>query len=161
MRKRSKKYTEAIAKFDKNNVYTKTFDNFIFGGRMYKGSFVPLVNTPIGNTNGYYINNKEHINSPMHHIKLSFTTPLKQSSSIRGDKAISVDEYDFRLAIPRDRSYADTQVNDNGNVSTVKQSVEYGNRMRGKTMQCEIASDYNSTDFSLQYTITKFRMSWS
>jgi len=57
-----------------------------------------------------------------------------------------VDEYDYRLAIPR-----------NGSQDS---NIEYGNRMRGKTMQCEMASDYNSTDFSLQYITTKFRMSW-
>lgn len=135
---------------NKNNTYNKTFDNVTFGGRMYKGSFIPqFQNWPMENSDGYYIKDKDHMNSPMHHLKLSFTTPLKQESSIRGDKAIGVNEYDFRLAIPRDGS------------TIGGKNVEYGNRMRGKTMQCEIASDYNSTDFSLQYITTKFRMSWS
>lgn len=135
---------------NKNNTYNKTFDNVTFGGRIYKGSFVPqFQNWPMEKIDGYYIKDKDHMNSPMHHLILSFTTPLKQSSSIRGDKSISVNEYDFRLAVPRDGT------------TVGGQEIEYGNRMRGKTMQCEIASDYNSTDFSLQYIITKFRMSWS
>lgn len=77
--------------------------------------------------------------------KLTFTfkTPLKQLSSGTGSKFITNREYDFRLDIPR-----------NANSS-------YGDRMRGKTMQCELKSSSNSTDFSLQYIITKYRMSWS
>ena len=128
---------------NKNNIYTKTFDNLTFGGRIYKGSLQTIENWPMERVDGEYIKG-EHLNSPMHHLIFTFETPLKQKSAIRGDKATSVDEYDYRLAIPRNGS-----------------DVEYGNRMRGKTMQCEIASDYNSTDFSLQYIITKFRMSWS
>ena len=38
---------------------------------------------------------------------------------------------------------------------------DWGDRMRGKTMQCEIKSTTNNSDFSLQYIITKFRMSWT
>ena len=131
---------------NKNNIYTKTFDNITFGGRMYKGSLQTIANWPMQSGNGMYVTG-EHLNAPMHHLTFTFETPLKQKSAIRGDKAASVDEYDYRLAIPRNGSH-DTQ-------------IEYGNRMRGKTMQCEIASDYNSTDFSLQYITTKFRMSWS
>ena len=131
---------------NKNNIYTKTFDNITFGGRMYKGSLQTIANWPMQSGNGIYVTG-EHLNAPMHHLTFTFETPLKQKSAIRGDKAASVDEYDYRLAIPRNGSH-DTQ-------------IEYGNRMRGKTMQCEIASDYNSTDFSLQYITTKFRMSWS
>lgn len=128
---------------NKNNIYTKTFDNLTFGGRIYKGSLQTIENWPMERVDGEYIKG-EHLNSPMHHLIFTFETPLKQKSAVRGDKATSVDEYDYRLAIPRNGS-----------------DVEYGNRMRGKTMQCEIASDYNSTDFSLQYITTKFRMSWS
>ena len=131
---------------NKNNIYTKTFDNLTFGGRMYQGSLPTIVDWPMQRGNGEYVED-EHLNAPMHHLVFTFETPLKQKSAIRGDKATSVDEYDYRLAIPRNGS-SDTE-------------IEYGNRMRGKTMQCEIASDYNSTDFSLQYITTKFRMSWS
>ena len=145
---------------NKNNIYTKTFDNITFGGRMYNGSFIPLLNTPLGDTNGQYIQDKDHMNSPMHHIKFTFETPLKQQSSVRGDNAISVDEYDYRLAIPRNGSNATVQAI-GSDIKNIERKIEYGNRMRGKTMQCEIASDYNSTDFSLQYITTKFRTSWS
>lgn len=131
---------------NKNNIYTKTFDNLTFGGRMYKGSLPTITKWPMERGNGEYVEG-EHLNAPMHHLIFTFETPLKQKSAIRGDRAASVNEYDYRLAIPR-----------NGSQDS---EIEYGNRMRGKTMQCEIASDYNSTDFSLQYIITKFRMSWS
>ena len=131
---------------NKNNIYTKTFDNLTFGGRMYKGSLQTIANWQMERVPGEYVKD-EHLNSPMHHLTFTFETPLKQKSAIRGDKSTSVDEYDYRLAIPR-----------NGSQDS---NIEYGNRMRGKTMQCEMASDYNSTDFSLQYITTKFRMSWS
>lgn len=75
-------------------------------------------------------------------LKFKFNTPLKQHSELEG-KDITNREYDFRFAIPR---------HDNS---------EYGGRMRGKTMQCELSSDSNSLDFSLQYITTKFRISWS
>lgn len=75
-------------------------------------------------------------------ITFDFYTPLKQHSTAHGNQ-ITNREYDFRLDIPR-----------NANSS-------YGDRMRGKTMQCEISSSSNSTDFSLQYVVTKYRMSWS
>lgn len=151
---------------NKNNIYTKTFDNLTFGGRMYKGSFIPkFENVKMERVDGYYIMDKDHMNSPMHHLKFTFETPLKQKSSVRGDNATSVDEYDFRLAVPRNGQEAIEQIKDDEEIhNTIPQfdnKVDYGNRMRGKTMQCEIASDYNSTDFSLQYITTKFRMSWS
>jgi hypothetical protein len=79
----------------------------------------------------------------MNNITFTFDTPLKQHSTGTGSDLITNREYDFRLAIPR-----------NNNSS-------YGDRMRGKTMQCELKSSSNSNDFSLQYIITKFRMSWS
>ena len=76
-------------------------------------------------------------------LTFKFDTPLKQHSEDTGSSFITNREYDFRLAIPRNANSA------------------YGDRMRGKTMQCELSSSSNSTDFSLQYIITKFRMSWS
>lgn len=76
-------------------------------------------------------------------LTFTFNTPLKQHSTGTGNSLITNREYDFRLDIPR-----------NNNSS-------YGDRMRGKTMQCELKSSSNSTDFSLQYIITKYRMSWS
>ena len=71
-------------------------------------------------------------------LKFTFNTTSQQSTCNAG---ITSREYDLRLAIPRD-----------GN-------AKYGNRMRGRTMQCELTS--SSTEFSLQYIITKYRISWS
>lgn len=76
-------------------------------------------------------------------LTFTFDTPLKQHSIGCGNKLITNREYDFRLDIPRNNN------------------SDYGDRMRGKTMQCELSSSSNSTDFSLQYIVTKYRMSWS
>lgn len=75
-------------------------------------------------------------------LRFDYKTPLKQHSNCTGS-AVTNREYDFRLDIPRN----------NNDV--------YGGRMRGKTMECEFSSTSNSTDFSLQYIVTKYRMSWS
>ena len=75
-------------------------------------------------------------------LRFDYKTPLKQQSDCTGT-SITNREYDFRLDIPRN----------NNDV--------YGGRMRGKTMECEFSSTSNSTDFSLQYIVTKYRMSWS
>lgn len=75
-------------------------------------------------------------------LQFKYNTPLKQQSSCTGT-SVTNREYDFRLDIPRNNN--DT----------------YGGRMRGKTMQCELTSTSSSSDFSLQYIITKYRMSWS
>lgn len=81
--------------------------------------------------------------SGINNLTFTFDTPLKQHSTGTGDSLITNREYDFRLDIPR-------------NANSV-----YGDRMRGKTMQCELESSSNSYDFSLQYIVTKYRMSWS
>lgn len=78
----------------------------------------------------------------LHNLQFDYKTPLKQHSMCDGN-AVTNREYDFRLDIPR-----------NNNDS-------YGGRMRGKTMRCELSSTSNSTDFSIQYITTKYRMSWS
>ena len=83
-------------------------------------------------------------------ISMQYTTPLKQTGKCDGT-VITNREYDFRLNVPR----AGKLVSDVWTVS------EYGDRLRGKTMQCELWSSSNSTDFSLQYITTKYRMSWS
>ena len=72
---------------------------------------------------------------------LKYDTPLKQHGETKGDNITNI-EYDFRVAVPRHNN------------------SEYGDRLRGKTMQCELSSTNNSTDFSLQYIITKYRISW-
>ena len=75
-------------------------------------------------------------------LKFTFSTPLGQNSST---SVITNREYDYRLAVPRN----------NGE--------EYGGRMRGKTMQCEVYKRDNAliNDFALQYINTKYRISWS
>lgn len=80
-------------------------------------------------------------------LTLTFSTPLKQYAELEGSK-IQNREYNFRYIIPRN--------GDNENYKT-----EYGDRLRGKTMQCELKSSSNSYDLSLQYITTKFRASWS
>ena len=131
----------------------KTFDTVTFGGRFYGGSQLSLNNRPM------YFAHKDHSNAPMENLIFKFTTPLKQESEITGDHAVSINEYDFRLAIPRDTSKIGYTVKEN-NIVREQYIPQYGNRMRGKTMQCELISSSNSTDFSLQYIITKFRVSW-
>lgn len=84
-----------------------------------------------------YINNV-----PLHNITIDFKTPLKQHASLLGDK-IDNTEYNFRYAIPR------------------HENALYGDRLRGKTMQCELKSSSNDYDFSLQWIKTKYRISWS
>jgi hypothetical protein len=79
----------------------------------------------------------------INNLTFTFKTPLKQESTGTGSSLITNREYDFRLDIPRNAGSS------------------YGDRMRGKTMQCELKSSSNSTDFSLQYIVTKYRMSWS
>ena len=72
------------------------------------------------------------------HVKFEFNTPLKQVGKIDGTK-ITNRQLDFKFAIPRN-GYQDKEE---------WITKEYGDRMRGKTMQCEIYSDINSLDFSL------------
>ena len=75
-------------------------------------------------------------------LQFTFNTPLNQTSSI-DQNSITNREYDFRFAVPRNNN-----------------SI-YGDRMRGKTMQCEMLSTDTIGVFSLQYIMTKFRISWS
>lgn len=81
-------------------------------------------------------------NNPLEHISFDFYTPMKQHGNIKGDK-IDNTEYNFRFAIPR----ADDAI--------------YGGRLRGKTMEVVMQSDTNNYDFSLQFILTKYRISWA
>lgn len=130
---------------NKNNTMVKTFDMQTFGAKFY------------GNANQYNTNNinkllveGEYGNVPLESLTFSYNTPLNQSSSANGMNIMTNREIDFRLDVPR-----------NGQPSEFSTAQEWGNRMRGKTMQCQLRSSSNSTDFSLQYIITKYRMSWS
>ena len=85
-------------------------------------------------------------------LRFTFRTPLKQESRMEdGSKSITNREYDYRLTIPRA-----------GKIKDGKWITEdWGDRMRGKTMECEFSSTSPDKDFSLQYITTKFRMSWT
>lgn len=79
---------------------------------------------------------------------LTFTfDTIEQHSQI--SKNITNREYDLRFAIPRNAD------------STASYANNWGERMRGRTMQCELTSSSSSTGFSIQYIITKYRISWS
>ena len=80
--------------------------------------------------------------NPLNNLTFDFYTPMKQHGKITGDK-IDNTEYNFRFAIPR----ADDAI--------------YGGRLRGKTMEAVMQSKSNSYDFSLQFILTKFRISWA
>lgn len=130
---------------NRNNTMVKTFDIQTFGAKFY------------GNANQYSTNNLsknlvkgEYGNLPLVSLNFEYTTPLNQTSSANGMDIMTNRELDFRLDIPR-----------NGQTSSFDPTKQWGNRMRGKTMQCQLRSSHNSTDFSLQYIITKYRMSWS
>lgn len=77
------------------------------------------------------------------------TQPLTFTFNTKGQesyvtKNITNREYDLRFAIPRA-----------GN-------ADFCERMRGRTMQCELTTKSDSsTEFSIQYIITKYRISWS
>ena len=117
----------------------------LFGEEVY-----PLLKYVVNNQNTYNkvfdittFGGRFYGGDDLSNLTFTFDTPLKQHSVDNGNSCITNREYDFRLNIPR-----------NNNSS-------YGDRMRGKTMQCELKSSSSSTDFSLQYIITKYRMSWS
>jgi hypothetical protein len=46
------------------------------------------------------------------------------------------------------------------NNTQVWKQAEWGDRMRGKVMECELSTTSSDPDFSLQYIITKYRKSW-
>lgn len=114
-----------------DSMYNKVFDITTFGGRFYGG---------------------ELTSSAFQALRFTFKTPLKQESRIT-DPATQITnrEYDFRLTIPRAGK----------TVSNTWVTEDWGDRMRGKTMECEFSSESTDKDFSLQYITTKFRMSWS
>ena len=115
--------------------YNKTYDIQTIGGRFYGGGY----------DDDLHERNKEDLNP----LEFTYNTPLKQKAQIGGDRVENV-EYDYRLTIPR-----------NGETLTFNPSKQYGNRLRGKFIKCQIKSNSNNLDFALQYITTKFRMSWT
>ena len=108
-----------------------------------KNTFVKVYdNVQVGTGDQFFYNKQsEQIEDQLNQLKFKFNTTGQQSN-----KEVNINktyrEYDLRFAVPRNNN------------------AEYCDRMRGKTMQCELSSD-SSTDFSLQYIITKYRISWS
>lgn len=139
---------------NKNNTIVKTFDIQTMGGSFYGNSTEE--NADANNINKIQnLTSKWHSSfeqgKPLYNINIKFKTPLNQEGRIINGNGITNREYDFRLNVPR-------QGKENNN-SWVTES--YGDRLKGKTMQCELSSISNSTDFSLQYVTTKYRISWS
>lgn len=84
----------------------------------------------------YYFDNDKHM--------YQWSTETQSSKgSLEGN--ITQREHNYRYAIPRFG---------NGN-------MEYGNRLRGKYLLCEINNSKPNTNISIQYIITKFRESCS
>lgn len=123
-----------------NSTYVKVYDNVQLGiGDAFYGS--------------WYLDSEEKDHQLFDKLRFKFHTPLGQHST--SDVQVTANEYDFKFAIPR-----------NGVRDPKK---DWGDRMRGKTMQCEIGSEYDPErpqlkpwlNFSLQYIITKYRISWN
>ena len=126
---------------NKEPVYTKTYDIQTLGGRFYGGGSDKDESIPYGDKH-------TRDKGPLTYLEFDYRTPLKQQANINGDRIENV-EYDYRLTIPR-----------NGETAEFDPAKQYGNRMKGKFIQCDISSTSNNLDFSLQYVTTKFRMSW-
>ena len=116
------------------SLYNNTYDLMQIGGELYDG-------TDFSN------------------IQMKFNTPSGQEGRIingknpgfsNTDYAITNREYDFRLTVPRAGQI----------VSGQWKTADWGDRLRGKTMECELTSTSDDRDFSLQYIITKYRKSW-
>lgn len=118
-----------------NSTYTKVYDNSEFAGRFYGGD-------------------------ELDDLSFRFTTPLKQEGRLTGDK-ITNRQYDFEFAIPRAGKLLELTIPRHEQKYIRWVTSRYGDRLRGKTMQCEMSSTSNSLDFSLQYIMTKYRISWS
>lgn len=135
----------SIATSNVSNVYEEN-KKASYGSEMFGKDVTPSV-TFIANqpenmvkvfditTFGGHFDNKDS-------LSINYNTPHGQSSTADG-KDITDREWDYRVAIPR---------NDN---------ADYGNRLRDKTIECTLSSSSNSDEFSLEYVITKYRLSWS
>lgn len=127
---------------NENAAFTKVYDNTEFAGRFY-------------GADGHYTED----NYSLACLAFAFKTPLKQEGKCSG-LDITNRQYDFKYAIPRAGKFKEFQLPHHPTIIRWVTSA-YGDRLRGKTMQCEMSSYSNSLDFSLQYIMTKYRISWS
>lgn len=120
--------------------YVRGFSNMLYPYVKYvinDNNTFPKVFDNITFGGRFYGGDKEDITP----LRFKFKTPLKQQGEADGT-SVENREYDFRMAIPRHKN------------------SQYGDRLRGKTMQCEMWSLKSDVDFSLQYITTKYRISW-
>lgn len=123
-----------------NVSYVRGFSNMLYPYVKYvinDNNTFPKVFDNITFGGRFYGGDKEDITP----LRFKFKTPLKQQGEADGT-SVENREYDFRMAIPRHKN------------------SQYGDRLRGKTMQCEMWSLKSDVDFSLQYITTKYRISW-
>ena len=133
-----------------NNIYKYNeleVENDIYHSKLFGNSALPKVQFVVNKdsvVNKVYDNQffNGKFQNDLSDITLTYNTPLEQQGIKTMDKATNR-ELDYKIAVPR-----------NGNVN-------YGERLRGKTMQCTIESSSNNPNFSLQYVITKYRISWT
>lgn len=137
------KFNNSLLLLDGKDIfkYNTSVDKKAYG---FKNSLTPSIEFIV---NKYTMHNKVFDNQIINmtfddkdHIRFTYKTPLNQEGSVIGDKMRDF-ECNYKLAIPRHKN------------------SEYGDRLRGKTMSCTISSTSNSTDFSIQSVLTKFRIS--
>lgn len=123
---------------NKSPLYTKVYDNqeLVTSNVLYEKGLENKL---------YNINEVDNIDPPAYfgnNHNYSWATDLNKTSSTLKNQ-MTLREGNYRYSIPR--------VND----------AEYGGRIRGKYMVCDIATKNPNYKASLSYVITKFRMSWS
>ena len=144
--------TEAVYKYNSSDgEKSELFSDIAIPYIKYVVNYQPTYNKvfDIQTFGGRFYEGKGYIeqNNETKGLSFDYKTPLKQHSCTDYKDVVTDREYDFRLTIPRNMPRDEKQ--------------DWGDRMRGKTMQCEIKSNSNNLDFALQYVTTKFRMSWT
>ena len=82
------------------------------------------------------------IDTELYKLLFEYSTPNNQNSSCTG-KELTLREKNYRLVIPR------------------ANNAQYGNRMRGKALDCTISTTEDTKlPFDIQYILTKYRKSW-
>lgn len=125
---------------NKSSTYVKVFDNVRMGVNQVSNDY--LIQTP------FELPREQDIN----YLQFRFKSPQQYSET---QVNITDREYDYRFAVPRAQLYSENRWN----------NPSYGQRMRGKYLITDltIPEHPNTTKnaFSLQYIITKFRISYS